>query len=109
MSDLEYMNANNLALGGSMENAVALDEFRVLNPEGLRYDDEFLKHKILDAIGDLYLGGHSLIGELRAYKTGHGLNNKLLNAVLEQKDCWEYVTYDSQETAPIRYAQPALA
>ena len=109
MRDLEYMNANNLALGGSMENAVALDEFRVLNPEGLRYDDEFLKHKILDAIGDLYLGGHSLIGELRAYKTGHGLNNKLLNAVLAQKECWEFVTYDSQETAPIRYAQPALA
>jgi UDP-3-O-[3-hydroxymyristoyl] N-acetylglucosamine deacetylase len=109
MSDLEYMNANNLALGGSMENAVALDEFRVLNPEGLRYDDEFLKHKILDAIGDLYLGGHSLIGELRAYKTGHGLNNKLLNAVLAQKECWEFVTYDSQESAPIRYAQPVLA
>ena len=82
-------------------NAVALDEFRVLNPEGLRYDDEFLKHKILDAIGDLYPGGHSLIGELRAYKTGHGLNNKLLNAVLAQKECWEFVTYDLQETAPI--------
>ena len=63
----------------------------------------------LDAIGDLYLGGHSLIGELRAYKTGHGLNNKLLNAVLAQKECWEFVTYDSQETAPIRYAQPVLA
>ena len=109
MRDLEYMNANNLALGGSMENAVALDEFRVLNPEGLRYDDEFLKHKILDAIGDLYLGGHSLIGELRAYKTGHGLNNKLLNAVLAQKDCWEFITYDSQDEAPIRYAQPVLA
>ena len=108
MRDLEYMNANNLALGGSMENAVALDDYRVLNPEGLRYDDEFLKHKILDAIGDLYLGGHSIIGELAAYKTGHGLNNKLLNAVLAQQDCWEYVTYESQEEAPIRYAQPAL-
>jgi len=93
MRDLEYMNANNLALGGSMENAVALDDYRVLNPEGLRYDDEFLKHKILDAIGDLYLGGHSIIGELAAYKTGHGLNNKLLNAVLAQRDCWEYITY----------------
>lgn len=108
MRDLEYMNANNLALGGSMENAVALDDYRVLNPEGLRYDDEFLKHKILDAIGDLYLGGHSIIGELAAYKTGHGLNNKLLNAVLAQQDCWEYVTYESQDEAPIRYAQPAL-
>ena len=109
MRDLEYMNANNLALGGSMENAVALDDYRVLNPEGLRYDDEFLKHKILDAIGDLYLGGHSIIGELAAYKTGHGLNNKLLNAVLAQRDCWEYITYESQDEAPIRYAQPALA
>lgn len=109
MRDLEYMNANNLALGGSMENAVALDEFRVLNPEGLRYDDEFLKHKILDAVGDLYLGGHSIIGELNAYKTGHGLNNKLLNAMLAQQDCWEYVTYESNEEAPIRYAEPVLA
>lgn len=109
MRDLEYMNSKNLALGGSMENAVALDEFRVLNPEGLRYDDEFLKHKILDAVGDLYLGGHSIIGELKAFKTGHGLNNKLLNAVLAQQDCWEYVTYDNVESAPIRYAQPVLA
>jgi len=109
MRDLEYMNANNLALGGSMENAVALDDFRILNPEGLRYDDEFLKHKVLDAVGDLYMGGHSIIGELAAYKTGHGLNNKLLNAVLEQQDCWEYVTYENQEEMPIRYAAPVIA
>lgn len=109
MRDLEYMNANNLALGGSMENAVALDEFRILNPEGLRYDDEFLKHKVLDAVGDLYMGGHSIIGELAAYKTGHGLNNKLLNAVLEQQNCWEYVTYENQEEMPIRYAAPVIA
>ncbi|MBU3021541.1 UDP-3-O-acyl-N-acetylglucosamine deacetylase [Aestuariibacter sp. A3R04] len=109
MRDLEYMNANNLALGGSMENAVALDDFRILNPEGLRYDDEFLKHKILDAVGDLYMGGHSIIGELSAYKTGHGLNNMLLNAVLEKEDCWEYVTYENQDELPIRYAEPVLA
>ncbi|WP_218354091.1 UDP-3-O-acyl-N-acetylglucosamine deacetylase [Alteromonas lipotrueiana] len=109
MRDVEYMNANNLALGASMENAVALDEFRILNPEGLRYDDEFLKHKILDAVGDLYLGGHSIVGELRAYKTGHGLNNKLLNAVLSNADAWEFVTYDNQEEVPIRYAEPVLA
>ena len=109
MRDLEYMIANNLALGGSMENAVALDDFRILNPEGLRYDDEFLKHKVLDAVGDLYMGGHSIIGELAAYKTGHGLNNKLLNAVLEQQDCWEYVTYENQEEMPIRYAAPVIA
>lgn len=109
MKDLEYMNANNLALGGSMENAVALDEYRVLNPEGLRYNDEFLKHKILDAVGDLYLGGHSIIGELRAYKSGHGLNNKLLNAMLNAQECWEYVSYDSHEEMPISYAMPLLA
>ncbi|MCV2884893.1 UDP-3-O-acyl-N-acetylglucosamine deacetylase [Aestuariibacter sp. AA17] len=109
MKDLEYMNANNLALGGSMENAVALDEYRVLNPEGLRYDDEFLKHKILDAIGDLYLGGHSIIGELRAYKTGHGLNNKLLNAMLNDQTAWEYITYENKDELPIRFASPVLA
>ena len=108
MRDLEYMNAHNLALGGSMENAVALDEYRVLNPEGLRYDDEFLKHKILDAVGDLYLCGHSIIGELKAYKTGHGLNNKLLNAMLDNQECWEFVTYGSAEKAPIRFTEPAL-
>ncbi|MBJ2135291.1 UDP-3-O-acyl-N-acetylglucosamine deacetylase [Paraglaciecola chathamensis] len=109
MKDLEYMNANNLALGGSMANAVALDEYRVLNPEGLRYSDEFLKHKILDAIGDLYLGGHSIIGELVAYKTGHGLNNKLLNALLQNRACWEFVSYDNSEELPIRFASPILA
>ncbi len=108
MRDLEYMNAHNLALGGSMENAVALDEYRVLNPEGLRYDDEFLKHKILDAVGDLYLCGHSIIGELHAYKTGHGLNNKLLNAMLASQDCWEFVTYESAEEAPISFTEPVL-
>jgi UDP-3-O-[3-hydroxymyristoyl] N-acetylglucosamine deacetylase len=109
MKDLELMNSMNLALGGSMDNAVALDEYRVLNPEGLRYDDEFLKHKILDAVGDLYLGGNSLIGELVAYKTGHGLNNKLLNAILKDKDAWEYVEYEDESRMPIRYIEPALA
>jgi len=109
MRDLEYMNANDLALGGSMENAVALDEYRVLNPEGLRYDDEFLKHKILDAIGDLYLGGHSIVGELRAYKSGHGLNNKLLNAMLNDQSCWEFVTYENKEQMPISFANPVFA
>lgn len=109
MRDLEYMNANNLALGGSMENAVALDEYRVLNPEGLRYDDEFLKHKILDAVGDLYLGGHSIVGELKAYKSGHGLNNKLLNAMLQDASCWEYVSYETQDEVPIHFASPVFA
>lgn len=109
MRDLEYMNANNLALGGSMENAVALDDYRVLNPEGLRYEDEFLKHKILDAVGDLFLGGHSIIGELSAFKTGHGLNNKLLNALLNQTDAWEYAEFDDEARAPIQYAEPVFA
>ncbi|MDT0593505.1 UDP-3-O-acyl-N-acetylglucosamine deacetylase [Glaciecola petra] len=105
MRDLEMMNSMNLALGGSMDNAVALDEFRVLNPEGLRYSDEFLKHKILDAVGDLFLGGHNLIGELAAYKTGHGLNNKLLNAVLDDVSAWEYVEFDSEDSLPIKYIE----
>jgi UDP-3-O-[3-hydroxymyristoyl] N-acetylglucosamine deacetylase len=109
MRDLEMMNSMDLALGGSMNNAVALDEYRVLNPEGLRYEDEFLKHKVLDAVGDLYLGGHSIIGLLKAYKTGHGLNNKLLNAVLENTDAWEYVTFDDDKTAPIQYISPVMA
>ena len=106
MKDLEYMHANNLALGGSMENAVALDEYRVLNQEGLRYADEFVKHKILDAVGDLYLGGHSIIGELRAYKSGHGLNNKLLNALLKNEASWECVSYETEQDLPIRFASP---
>ncbi|BDX05598.1 UDP-3-O-acyl-N-acetylglucosamine deacetylase [Planctobacterium marinum] len=109
MKDLEFMHANNLALGGSMENAVALDEYRVLNQEGLRYKDEFVKHKILDAVGDLYLGGHSIVGELRAYKSGHGLNNKLLNALLQKTDAWEYVSYESGQDMPIKYAAPGLS
>lgn len=103
MKDLELMNSMNLALGGSMDNAVALDEFRVLNTEGLRYPDEFLKHKILDAVGDLFLGGHNLIGELVAYKTGHGLNNKLLNAILDDQSAWEYVEFENEDSLPIKY------
>jgi len=107
LNDLEYMHSNNLALGGSMDNAVALDEFRVLNQEGLRYQDEFVKHKILDAVGDLYLAGHSIIGELKAYKSGHGLNNKLLNQLLAQQECWEFVSFDEKEDSPIHFGLPA--
>ncbi|XOV81069.1 MAG: UDP-3-O-acyl-N-acetylglucosamine deacetylase [Aestuariibacter sp.] len=109
LKELEFMHANNLALGGSMENAVALDEFRVLNQEGLRYADEFVKHKILDAVGDLYLAGHSIIGELKAYKSGHGLNNKLLNAMLADASSYEFVTFDDQQEAPISFAAPSWA
>ena len=87
MRDIEYLRANNLALGGSMDNAIVLDEFRVLNPDGLRYDDEFVKHKILDAVGDLYMAGTPLLAEYVAFKSGHDLNNKVLVELMKQKDC----------------------
>lgn len=110
MKDIEVLRTNNLALGGSMDNAVVLDEFRVLNADGLRYDDEFVKHKVLDAVGDLYMGGHSILGHLRAYKSGHALNNKLLVALMEQQEAWEFVTFEEAEAkAPITYLAPALA
>jgi UDP-3-O-[3-hydroxymyristoyl] N-acetylglucosamine deacetylase len=109
MRDIEYLRANNLALGGSMENAVVLDEYRVLNPDGLRYEDEFVKHKILDAIGDLYLLGSSLIGEYIGHKSGHGLNNALLRKLISEKDAWELVTFENNEDkAPISYVKPLL-
>ncbi len=106
--DLEYMRSKNLALGGSVKNAIVVDDYRVLNEDGLRYDDEFVKHKILDAVGDLYLLGHSLIGEFIGYKSGHGLNNKLLRELLQQEDAWEFVEF-AEESAPISYMRPAAA
>ena len=109
MKDIEYLHANNLALGGSMENAVVMDEYRVLNAEGLRYDDEFVKHKILDAVGDLYMAGHNIIGEFTAYKSGHALNNKLLQALMAQQDAWEYVTYDEQQPAAAGFLMTQMA
>jgi UDP-3-O-[3-hydroxymyristoyl] N-acetylglucosamine deacetylase len=107
--DIEHLRANNLALGGSQENAIVLDDFRVLNEDGLRYDNEFVKHKILDSIGDLYLLGHSLIGAFSGYKSGHELNNRLLLALLADAEAWEEVTFDDKEAAPISYAQPVEA
>jgi UDP-3-O-[3-hydroxymyristoyl] N-acetylglucosamine deacetylase len=110
MKDIEYLRERNLALGGSMDNAIVLDDYRVLNEDGLRYEDEFVKHKILDAIGDLYLLGHSLIGAFYGYKSGHALNNKLLRALLAQPEAWEYATFEDEEaasTAPISYGSPA--
>ena len=86
-----------------------LDDYRVVNEDGLRYDNEFVKHKILDSIGDLYLLGHSLIGAFSGYKSGHALNNRLLLALLEDKDAWEEVTFEDASTAPISYAQPVEA
>lgn len=107
--DIEYLRSNNLALGGSQDNAIVLDDYRVLNEDGLRYDNEFVKHKILDSIGDLYLLGHSLIGAFSGYKSGHALNNKLLLKLLEDKDAWEEITFEDAATAPISYAQPVEA
>jgi UDP-3-O-[3-hydroxymyristoyl] N-acetylglucosamine deacetylase len=109
LRDIEMLRDSGLALGGSMDNAIVVDDFRVLNEDGLRYEDEFVKHKILDAIGDLYLLGHSLIGAFSGYKSGHELNNRLLKALIAQPDAWEEVTFDDAEQAPISYMKPAHA
>lgn len=109
MRDIEYLRANNLALGGSVDNAIVVDDYRILNEDGLRYEDEFVKHKVLDAIGDLYLLGKSLIGEFQGYKSGHALNNMLLRELLAQDDAWEVVTFEDESTAPISYMKPVLA
>jgi UDP-3-O-[3-hydroxymyristoyl] N-acetylglucosamine deacetylase len=110
MRDIETLREHNLALGGSMDNAVVLDDYRVLNEDGLRYEDEFVKHKILDAIGDLYLLGHSLIGAYHAHKSGHELNNKLLRTLMADATAWEEVSYpDDPAVSPISYAHPAQA
>lgn len=109
MRDIEYLRSHNLALGGSMDNAIVVDDYRILNEDGLRYDDEFVKHKVLDAIGDLYLLGNTLIGEFKGYKSGHGLNNILLRKLIEQEDAWEVATFDAVENAPISYSRPILS
>lgn len=109
LRDVEALRAHNLTLGGSMDNAIVLDDYRILNEDGLRYANEFVIHKILDAIGDLYLLGHGLIGEYSAFKSGHDLNNKLLRALLNDQPAWEEVTYKDPERAPISYATPAYA
>ncbi|MEO7431554.1 MAG: UDP-3-O-acyl-N-acetylglucosamine deacetylase [Dokdonella sp.] len=109
MRDIEMLREKNLALGGSMDNAIVLDDYRVLNEDGLRYEDEFVKHKILDAIGDLYLLGHSLIGAFYGYKSGHELNNKLLRTLIADAAAWEEVSFEDESSAPISYAHPAQA
>ncbi len=103
MHEIEYLRSKGLARGGSVDNAIVVDEYRILNQDGLRYDDEFVRHKILDAIGDLYLLGNSLIGEFRAYKSGHGLNNAVLRSLIAQRDAWETVTFEDDARAPISY------
>ena len=109
LRDVEALRERNLTLGGSMDNAIVLDDYRILNEDGLRYANEFVIHKILDAIGDAYLLGHSLIGEFRAYKSGHDLNNILLRALLENKAAWEEVTFEDSRNSPISYATPSYA
>ena len=111
MQDVEALRSNGLALGGSLDNAIVMDEYRVLNADGLRYSDEFVKHKLLDAIGDLYLVGHPIIGAFSAHKSGHALNNLLLRKLLASREAWELVSFDRQEDAPPAlmrlFAQPA--
>ena len=97
MQEVEYLRSNGLARGGSLDNAIVLDEYKIINKDGLRYNDEFVRHKILDAVGDLYMLGYSIIGNFKAYKSGHELNNKLLLALLANKKCWRLTTLDSQE------------
>ena len=108
MADFEKLQSMNLARGASLDNAVAIDDFRVLNEDGLRYEDEFVRHKILDAVGDLYLLGSSLIGAFNGYKSGHALNNQLLRKLLANQEAWEYVTFEDPADAPISYVKPIL-
>lgn len=100
MHEVEMMRSMGLALGGSLENAVVLDEYRILNSDGLRYEDEFVKHKVLDAVGDLYMLGHPLVGAFTAHKSGHALNNALLRALLADAEAWEFVSFDVESAAP---------
>ncbi|HSW18876.1 MAG TPA: UDP-3-O-acyl-N-acetylglucosamine deacetylase [Ramlibacter sp.] len=107
--DLEMMRASGLGLGGGLDNAVVMDDWRVLNADGLRYDDELVKHKILDAMGDLYLVGKPLLAEYSAFRSGHAMNNKLLRALLAQADSYEVITFDNEKQAPAGFAQLARA
>lgn len=109
LRDIEWLRERKLALGGSLDNAVVVDDYRVLNEEGLRYSDEFVKHKVLDAIGDLYLLGHSLIGAFSGHKSGHALNNTLLRALMADRTAWEEVTFEDERAAPISFIQPIPA
>jgi UDP-3-O-[3-hydroxymyristoyl] N-acetylglucosamine deacetylase len=107
--DVEMMRSNGLALGGGLDNAIVMDDYKVLNADGLRYDDEFVKHKILDAMGDLYLVGKPLLASYHAFRSGHALNNLLLRELLQRVDAWEVVTFEDDRQAPRGFAQPARA
>lgn len=108
MRDIEYLQSQNLCLGGSFDNAIVLDDYRILNDEGLRFDNELVTHKVLDAIGDLYMCGHNIIGEMRAYKSGHALNNQLLRAVLADQEAYEWSTFQQEQDVPVTFAQPGM-
>ncbi len=103
LREIEDLHKKDLALGGSLDNAIVLDEFRILNEDGLRFEDEFVKHKLLDAVGDLYQLGHSMIGEFQGYKCGHQLNNQLLQALLEDENAWEIITFADKKKLPITF------
>ena len=109
MHEIEYLRSKGLARGGSMDNAIVVDQYRILNEDGLRFEDEFVKHKVLDAIGDLYMLGNSLICEYKAHKSGHSLNNRALRLLIEQPDAWEWVTFDENQELPITYMSPIAA
>ncbi|KUI98565.1 UDP-3-O-acyl-N-acetylglucosamine deacetylase [Vibrio sp. MEBiC08052] len=107
MRDIEYLQSQNLCLGGSFDCAIVLDDYRILNEDGLRFANEFVTHKVLDAIGDLYMCGHSIVGEFRAYKSGHGLNNQLLRALLADQEAWEWATFGEEVGSPVAFADPS--
>jgi len=108
MQDIEYLQSQRLCLGGSFDCAIVLDEYRILNEEGLRFDNEFVTHKALDAIGDLYMCGHAIVGEFKAFKSGHGLNNKLLRTVLADQEAWEWATFEEEAGSPVAFADPNM-
>jgi UDP-3-O-[3-hydroxymyristoyl] N-acetylglucosamine deacetylase len=107
--DVEMMRANGLALGGGLDNAIVMDDYKILNADGLRYDDEFVKHKMLDAMGDLYVIGKPLLASFSAFRSGHALNNKLLRELLARNDAWDVVTFEDDRLAPAGFAQTAQA
>ncbi|VAX76408.1 UDP-3-O-acyl-N-acetylglucosamine deacetylase [Serratia symbiotica] len=107
MSDIEYLQSRGFALGGSFDCAIVVNDYHVLNKDGLRFEDEFVRHKLLDAIGDLFMCGHNIIGAFTAYKSGHALNNKLLLALLAKEEAWEYVTFQDEEDMPLAFTAPS--
>ena len=104
--EFEYMRSRGLARGGSVDNAIVIDDFHILNEGGLRYEDEFVKHKILDAMGDLYLAGHQLLAEYDGFKSGHAMNNQLIRTLLAQQESWEWATFENESPSPLNWPLP---